>query len=64
LHHGEDVKTINYNLTSIFEELKDYENALKIHFEVRKNAQKDKDTYTELFSLFDINVNSRRYERL
>jgi signal transduction histidine kinase len=54
LEHDRNVEVINYNLSTIFEELKDYESALKIHFETKKGAKKDKNIYSELFSLFGI----------
>jgi tetratricopeptide (TPR) repeat protein len=54
LEYGEDTRMINHNLTIIFEELRDYENILKIQTELRESAKKEKNALPELFSLFGI----------
>ena len=52
LSHDKSITNINYNLASIFEAFKDYENASKIHLEMRKKAIKENNAYTELFALY------------
>jgi signal transduction histidine kinase len=54
LEYGEDTRMINHNLTIIFEELRDYENILKIQTELRESAKKEKNALPELFSLLGI----------
>jgi signal transduction histidine kinase/uncharacterized protein HemY len=54
LSHNQDVQVINHNLTSVFEDLKDYENVLEIQKELRKKAQLQDNPISELFSLFGI----------
>jgi signal transduction histidine kinase len=54
LSHNQDVQTLNHNLMSVFEGLKDYENVLKIQKELRKKAQLQDAPIAELFSLFGI----------
>ena len=45
LVHGRSTRMINHNLTVVFEDLKDYENILKIQMEIWEDAKKNKDTH-------------------
>jgi signal transduction histidine kinase len=54
LSHDKSITNINYNLAYVFQEFKDYENALKIHLEMKKKAIKEHRPYTELFALYGI----------